>query len=244
VIFSTAIKYELLDKNPVKIIPARNNTKVRKRILTNTEYVPFIKSLLLECDPSGDNFSFHCLAILLALLTGMRIGNCISLRRDMLSELKDKIFLTSDDTKQKKEHALPISKQAIWVINTALSMSWNEFVLPSTVNTERCISYPRSAFRRVCKRAGIKVSGEDNDIDYIASDEPLQIHSLRKSFCSTVMKNTNLFQASFLLGHSDISVTRKHYAFYQDEELAETVGGASDSMLVGIPEFAQLTHSN
>lgn len=244
VIFSTAIKYELLDKNPVKIIPARNNIKVRKRTLTNTEYVPFIKSLLIECDPSSDNFSFHCLALLLALLTGMRIGNCISLRRDMLSGSRDKIFLTSDDTKQKKTQTVPLSKQATWVINTAISMSWNEFVFPSTINTESSISYPRSAFRRVCKRAGIKVSGENGDVDYITSDEPLQIHSLRKSFCSTVMRNTDLVQASFLLGHSDISVTRKHYAFYQDEQLAETVGGASDSMLAGIPELTQLIHHN
>jgi integrase len=239
VVFSTAIKYELLDKNPCSVVPARGNTKVSTRIMTEAEYIGFIQSCLIETDTASTTFSFHCLALLLALFTGMRIGNCISITRSMLSH--DGNYLYLPDTKQNKPQSIHLSKQGKWVIQTALSMSCNSYIFPSMVNQGEHISRPVSTFKRVCRRAGINISEINNDLDTLSDGESLKIHSLRKSFCSTVLANTaDIRLASFLLGHSDIAVTQKHYAFYQDQRLTDVVNQASDTMTVGIPQFPRL----
>jgi len=242
-IFSTAIKYQLLTSNPCTIIPARSETNVNTRILSDEEYLSFIRACLAECVPDSDCFSFHAMALLLALFTGLRIGNCITITRDMLSA--DGNYVTIVENKQKKPQTVYLCAEAKWIVQTCCSLSSNACLFPSAVKEGKHISRPRSAFRRICKRAGIVISGDDA-LEQFTSGSPLHIHSLRKSFCSTVLKNTaDIRMASYLLGHSDIKVTQKHYAFYQDKHIAGVVSDAVSTMTAGIEGFPQLpdTHS-
>ena len=241
-IFSLTIKYELLDKNPVKVIPARNNCKVNTRILTEAELIAFIQSCLTEADPAKDNFSFHALCLLLMIFTGMRIGNCCSIRKDMISPDYTVIYLC--DTKQGKPQTVFLSKQAQWVVKTAASLSWNDYVFPSALKDDSPISYPRSVFVRICKRAGIAVNGSDHPIQAGFPVEPFNIHSGRKSFCSHILKLTgDIKLASTLIGNSTLSVTAKHYAFFHDERLKNVVENVTDDMTASIVNFPTLEAS-
>jgi integrase len=238
-IFSFAIKFELLDKNPVSVIPARNNCKVNTHIPTEAELIAFIKACLVEADPAKDNFSFHALCLLLMIFTGMRISECCSVRKDMIDPDYNAIYLAN--TKQGKPDTKFLSKQARWVVKTAASASWNDYVFPSTVKDNLPISYPRSVFVRICKRAGIAVNGSDHPIQDGFSTEPFHIHAGRKSFCSYVLKQTgDIRLASTLLGHSTLSVTEKHYAFFHDSRLQNVVSAVADDMTASIVNFPTL----
>ena len=238
-IFSLAVKYELLDKNPVSVVPARNNCKVNTRILTEAELIAFIQSCLTEADPAKDNFSFHALCLLLMIFTGMRIGNCCSIRKDMISPDYTVIYLR--DTKQGKPQTVFLSKQAQWVVKTAASLSWNDYTFPSALKDDSPISYPRSVFVRICKRAGIAVNGSDHPIQAGFPTEPFNIHAGRKSFCSHILKLTgDIKLASTLIGNSTLSVTAKHYAFFHDERLKNVVENVADDMTANIVNFPAL----
>lgn len=239
-VFSTAVKYQLITTNPCAIIPARAETNIDTRILSEAEYQSFIRACLVECVPDSESFSFHCMALLLALFTGLRIGNCISLTKSMVSA--DCKFLYVVENKQKKPQTIHLCPEAQWIAQTCSRYSDNAYVFPSAVKDGKHISRPRSAFKRVCKRAGIAIGGDA--LEQFTSSSPLHIHSLRKSFCSTVLKNTaDIRMASYLLGHSDIKVTQKHYAFYQDEHVAGVVSDAVSTMTAGIESFPQLPNT-
>lgn len=238
-IFSLAVKYELLDKNPVSVVPARNNCNVNTRTLTEAELVAFIQSCLEEADPTKDNFSFHALCLLLMIFTGMRIGNCCIIRKEMVSPDFSAIYLR--DTKQGKPQTIFLSKQAQWIVKTAANLSWNEYIFPSALKDNAPISYPRSVFVRICKRAGIAVNGSVHPIQAGFPTEPFNIHAGRKSFCSHVLKKTgDIRLASTLLGHSSLSVTEKHYAFFQDARLQNVVSDVADDMTANILNFPAL----
>jgi len=241
-IFSLAVKYELLDKNPVSVVPARNNCKVNTRILTEAELIAFIQSCLTEADPAKDNFSFHAMCLLLMIFTGMRIGNCCSIRKDMISPDYSVIYLR--DTKQGKPQTVFLSKQAKWVIKTAASLSWNDYTFPSSLKDDAPISYPRSVFVRICKRAGIAVNGSVHPIQAGFPNEPFNIHAGRKSFCSHILKLTgDIKLASTLIGNSTLSVTAKHYAFFHDERLKNVVENVVDDMTANVVNFPALEAS-
>jgi integrase len=236
VIFSLAERYELIIKNPVKVIAARNNCKVNRRLLTDGELEAFIKACLVECDIKGDNFSFHAMCLLLMMFTGMRIGNCCSIRKNMISADQTCIYLP--ETKQGEPQTIYLSKQAQWVVKTAYSASWNEYLFPSAIKKTSSIAYPRSVFVRICKRAGIAVRGSDHPIQVDFPIEPFNMHVGRKVYCNHVLKATgNIQLASSLLGHSSVAVTEKFYAFYHDSRLSGVVDQVSDSLLEHVPDF-------
>ena len=236
VIFSLAVNYELVDKNPVKVVKARNNCKVNTRLLTDAELEAFFKSCLVECDPTQECFSFHAMSLLLMLFTGMRIGNCCSIQKNTIAHDFSCIYLPN--TKQGRPQSIFLSKQAQWIVKTAFDASWNDYLFPSALKANAPISYPRSVFIRICKRAGIAVKGSDHAIQKGFPTDPFNIHVGRKVFCSHVLKATgDIHIASGLLGHSTISVTEKHYAFHQDKRLSSVVDQVANSLLTDITDF-------
>lgn len=229
VIFSHAIKYELLNKNPCMVIPARNNINVKERYMKEDECSAFIKSCLVEADIDSKTFSFQSLCLLLALLTGMRIGNCISVTRTMLSSDGSTIHLPK--TKSGKPQVIFLSTQAQWVVRQALSASSSEYIFPSATNINTHIGRPCSTFIRVCVRAGIACAGSEHKVNSKFPTESLTIHCLRKTFATVLLNNFSTINAvSQLLGHANEGVTRKHYAFSNNEGLVKSVNSASSLM--------------
>jgi integrase len=238
VIFSQAIQHELLDKNPCRVIPARNNCKVKERHMQGLECTAFIESGLVEADINSQCFSYQSLCLLLALFTGMRIGNCIAITRSMLSS--DSLSLYLPTTKSGKPQRIFLSPQAQWLIKQALSLSDSEFIFPSAKNNDAHIGRPSSAFIRICARAGIACTGGNHDVSKNFPAEVLTIHCLRKTFATIILNNFSSISGAEnassidvvrqLLGHASEGVTRKHYAFSNNENLVLGTNVASSAM--------------
>jgi integrase len=104
--FAWAIREGLCELNPVTGTGKANEGNGRDRVLSEPE----LKSLLAALDRS--DFSD---IVRLLLLTGQRRSEIGGLR---WSEVKlDSIVLPADRTKNSREHVLPLSRQAMWIID-------------------------------------------------------------------------------------------------------------------------------
>jgi len=232
--FTLAVNFGLLDRNPCKAIPARKEDNVVERVMCSAEVTGFIRACLSQ------SASLQHLSLLLALLVGGRIGNIISIEKEAIApDLTHVIF---KKTKSGKHQLVPLSEQARWVVQRALSLSdeGSPYLFPSSRTRTGFIAYPRNAFQRICAEAGIAVTGGKHPITPGFPSEPLTIHCLRKTFSSAVLEYTkDLHCSSTLLGHSDIKVTQR-YAFTSQARLAEAVNGASQLMACDVPNFPRM----
>ncbi|HEY9029756.1 MAG TPA: tyrosine-type recombinase/integrase [Kangiella sp.] len=238
VMLNKAVKLELLEKNPCRSIPARNNCRVVRRYLTDAELPVFIEACFVEVDPHSEIFSHPVLALLLSLFTGIRIGNCCSITLDMISEDSKTLYLPK--TKSGKGQTIYLSKTAQWIIRQALTLNPSKYIFPSPLSNDAPITYPKSAFIRVCARAGIACAGSNHPLKEGFPTENLTIHCLRKTFATIVLNHfsTELGESNTssievvrqLLGHANQRVTRDHYAFSNDVSLMKGVEIAANVM--------------
>ncbi len=233
--FSLAQKFGIRHDNPCKVIELLPENNVVERILTQNEATAFITALLNQQD------SPHCLALLLDIFIGGRIGNVISIKKSELAP--DLSTVTFSETKSGKKQVIPVSDEGRWVLSKALALSDNTsiFLFSSSRSKSGHIAYPVEAFRRICKQAGIATTGADYKVTPGFSLEPLTIHCLRKSFSSAVLAHTgDIHCSSKLLGHGDVKTTSSRYAFYQQPRLMEAVNGAASVLTNGIPNFPKI----
>lgn len=248
VIFNKLISHELIFKNPCRTTSSRNNCNAIERYMGELECTAFINACLVEVDIESASFSFQSLCLLFALLTGVRIGNCITLKRSMLAKDQTEVYLPT--TKSKKPQTIYLSSFAQWVIQQALSVSNSEFVFPSALGKTGHITHPASSFRRICARAGIACSGSSHEIKEEFPSEVLTIHCLRKTFATVILNNDSvvhdakhthsLTTVSSLLGHANTSITRKHYAFSDGVQSKYAVEAAAQSMFKKITNMPNL----
>ena len=252
VIFNKAISQELIDKNPCRTTSPKNNCNAVERYMDELEYTAFIKSCLVETDITSDQFSFQSLCLLFALFTGVRIDNCITLNRSMLSSCKTAVYLPT--TKPNKPQTIYLSTVAQWVIEKALLASDSEFIFPSTLGQTGHITHPASSFRRICKRAEIACAGSKHKVNPLFPSDNFKIHCLRKTFATVVLNYfsssesrglpiSSLEISSQLLGHSSTRVTKKHYAFSDDKDLKLAVEVAAQVMIKKIRCFPNLENT-
>lgn len=220
-----AYQNELISRNPCKAIPLLSENNIIERHLSEAEGIAFIEACKVEINHPAVQ------VLMLCYFTGLRVGNARTLRREHLSEDLSSITIL---TKAGSDQTFPLSKNAQKLILHALSQSRGNYLFPSPLDDRKPVSYPRSAMRRICKRAGIAVAGEDIDVRPGFSKEPITIHGLRKTFCNRVMAETgNIYVCSELLGHSSIEVTRRYLAVNQDQkqDVVNAAFSAHDSCL-------------
>lgn len=242
-IFKQAIIHELININPCRTSTPINHCNVKERYMDEPEYTSFILSCLIEADVKSDQFSIQSLCLLLALFTAMRIGNCIQLKRSMLSTCKTEIYLPASIHKSKKPQTVYLSSFAQWIINQALSVSDSEFIFPQSNNKSAHISRPTSAFKRICTRAGIACAGSTHPLKLDFSTENLTIHCLRKTLATVIRNQTSsevsldevaIKSASLVLGHAGTNITATHYAFSDGKRERSAVEIASQVLLQNI----------
>lgn len=210
-----AVEYGFIVKNPCTVIKAERENNIVERIMSHQEMESFIRC----CEQEGVEPT--ALALLLALFTGIRIGNLINIKREDLREGSKQVYLPK--TKSGKALLLPLGEQARNVVKQALAVSTNQYLFSSPIRPDQPISYPRKAFVRICKRAGISVNGALHEGRDGFPAEPLTIHCLRKTFASVILEKTgDIYQCSRLLGHCDVKTTQR-YAFYHQSKLQDTV---------------------
>ncbi|MBF4338478.1 tyrosine-type recombinase/integrase, partial [Vibrio anguillarum] len=125
-LFSMAVEHDIIDKSPVKGVKKLAENNAKDRVLSAKEAESFCRH---AC--SDSNF-IHAYALMLSLLTGMRIGNVISMSRSMLADDLSSALLPM--TKSGKSQRVYFSEPAKRLIRKCLKFSFNDWVFPSLKN--------------------------------------------------------------------------------------------------------------
>ena len=212
-LFSMAVEHEIIEKNPVKGVKKLVENNLKDRVLSPKESESFCRHACAE-----PNF-IHASALMLSLLTGMRIGNVISLTRSMLADDLSSALLPM--TKSGKAQRIYFSEPAKRLLRKCLKVSFNDWVFPSFKKQGDHIAYPRACMDRI--QLAMKQEG--------CLEAPLTIHDLRRTYATQMLIATNDIRlAQQSLGHSNVTVTER-YAYYQNIHLAQASQRTVEAML-------------
>jgi integrase len=153
-VFNFAVELELLERSPVKMKELKVDNS-RHRFLSDDE----ANRLLEECKNTRCTNLYPM--VMIALHTGMRRGEIMSLKRDSI--IDGKIYLNSRNTKNSKVKIIPINA-ALRAYLEAYLEKHDEFYFADC----------NYAFKRAVKRAGI--------VDF-------RFHDLRHTFASKLKAN-------------------------------------------------------
>ncbi len=150
-----------------------------------------------------------------AFLTGMRCGEIINLTWDKIDLKNNSIQIGSENftTKSRKIRFIPISKPVKKLLsnNLPLNLSLKTFYV---FNKGNGVPYRGDYISKKFKMAVRKAK----------LPEDIHFHSLRSSFGSLLLqKGTSISVISKLLGHSSISVTERHYASLNFNNLVDAM---------------------
>ncbi|WP_252831428.1 site-specific integrase [Orientia tsutsugamushi] len=104
---------------------------------------------------------------LLALYTGARKTNVLEMEWDNI-DFKRKIWHIPK-TKNGKAQNIPLTDEAMEVLQATKSISTSKWVLPSDASRSGHLAHPNNAWKIICEKASIK---------------NLRIHDLRRTFAS------------------------------------------------------------
>lgn len=179
-VFNKAIEWELLKINPVIGIK-KHKEQSRDRYLTREEVPRFFAALGKETNQVMKDF------FLIALYTSVRKSNILDMRWENIS-LTDRVWYIPD-TKNGKAYRMPLSDQAMEILEARKADSCSEWVFPSETSKSGHLQEPKKAWSRICKKAEIK---------------GLRIHDLRRTIPSWMaMSGANQCVIGKVLNHDD-----------------------------------------
>ena len=186
-LFSISInEWEWVKENPVKLMKKPKNAQGRTRYLSKEE-VPL---LLQECKNSKSPYLFTI--VLLALQTGMRQGEILSLRWDEIDFENHWVYLKR--TKNDSPRTVPLSSEILAILNDSKHKLLN-LVFPSPNNPEKSIDI-RKSWVTALKRAKI--------YNFL-------FHDLRHTTASYLaMEGYGYGQIAEILGHKSLQMTKRY----------------------------------
>ncbi len=181
VIFSLAMKWKIVNDNPVKEIKFFTEQKIEMRILDKEEI-----DRLIHC-ACGHLKS----VITLAINTGMRKGEILNLKWNDIDF--EKHFIIIKESKSGRSRKIPMNLSAINALRRIERESEYVFFNPKT---KKCFRDIKTAFKSACRRAGI---------------ENLRFHDLRHTAATyMVTGGVDLVTVAEILGHADIKMTMRY----------------------------------
>ena len=170
----------------------------------------------LKCVPPPHLF----LAVLIALRTGLRLGNVFGLRVEHLKNDCTEIDIPAAEMKNGERLAIPVHSELQPYLRQALrrireekgrAPAGKDHIVADIVNTRRL-------FDRVAKRAGLaRVLDKSRNVE-----KKLRFHDLRHSMASWLAKRVPRVHEQALLGHSGGDVTSR-YEHATIEEIRESL---------------------
>jgi len=177
-IFNKGIEWELIDKNPALGIKKHKEVS-RDRYITLEEKEQFFEALEKEEDQQVKDF------ILIALYTGARKGNVLSMRWEDISFEQAVWYIK--DTKNGDPQTAVLTEEAVKILERRKSASDSKWVFPSRTSKSGHFQEPRKGWERIIKRAGLK---------------DLRIHDLRRTCGSWMaLSGASQYVISKGLGH-------------------------------------------
>jgi len=185
-------------ENPVSIAGLMTVDNHRDRILSIEE-----EERLLACS------ALHLQPILLtALNTGMRKGEILTLKWELVDFDNNIFIITALNNKSKKAKRIPINSilRKMFLELKLQNSSKSEYVFLSDQGVP--IKDIRTAFNNACRRANI---------------EGLTFHDLRHTAATRMVESgVGIVAISEILGHSSIEITKKRY-LHPDNSLRDAV---------------------
>jgi integrase len=151
--FNFGISREVVDGNPTTGVEAPSKETERERTLTDDEIRALWHGL-----PKADLTEATRLAIKMLLVTAQRPGEVAGIRTRELGDLKERIWsIPGERTKNERIHLVPLSPQAIDLVEVALkSCAKNGLLFPSPDGESPMTSHALSkAFLRNAEALGI-----------------------------------------------------------------------------------------
>ncbi|EER47991.1 integrase [Actinobacillus minor NM305] len=201
--FRLAVENGLLNKSPAEYIKQYPECNIRKKVLNEAQ----CKQFLTLCQKRNTK---SALALALSLLTGMRIGEVISLTSDVIDFADKSITLTH--TKNGSSHHLPITDKVYDVLICCMKANpLSHYLFPSDRTVTGHISPPKGLFKALMGEMQL---------------EGFRIHDLRRSFGSLLLEKTdNLQLVAQALNHRSLNTTRR-YAHYRPQVLQQRLNTA------------------
>ena len=184
-LFNRAIEWNLLDKNPCLGIRKFKELS-RTRVLEKHEKKAFFNAL--NSEQNQDFKDIICLAI----LTGQRIGNIMSLRWEEINFQTQAWVIPTSKFKTRREHAVPLIQEAVELLKKR-AQNGSEWVFPAKTKIGH-FWRPERAWKALLERANI---------------ENLRIHDLRRTLASAQLNDgVQLHDISRILGHTNTKTTQ------------------------------------
>ncbi len=190
-LFAFGVRRELLSANPVDGVE-RQPERPRDKVLTADE-VRAISTALESERPAMQAY------VRLLFLTGSRGGELLKLRWEHVA-LSPEAWLTfpSEITKSKREHRIPLSGAAVAVLHELREHTGaGRWLFPSTKSRHGRRTSNQDFYKRMRGKSGVTFVGHD-----------------ARRWCATTMAAAGipLEVIGRILGHSDQTVTARHYA--------------------------------
>lgn len=166
-IFNWAIMSEIVESNPVHLIPAPGKEHRRERVLTVDELKKVWNAIDADVKSSDDSHlkmkTLSAGIMKLRLLTAQRGAEVMSMEWNELDLEAGWWTIPGEKTKNGLSHRVPLTTPALRIIRkmrSALGDSESRFVFPSPKN-DMHISNPQKALQRIQKATQIDFVGHD-----------------------------------------------------------------------------------
>jgi integrase len=154
--------------------------------------------------------------IRMLLATGLRSGECFSLRWDAIDLENRRLYIESSVSKNKRNDAIPLNDAAIQILSECSKETGGPFFSLASGKPPTTI---KKAFQTLLSRAGIEGEG-------------VTVHDLRRTAGSMVLNaGGTLLEVQRLLRHSSPVVTEKHYARLTTQTLQKASDTISEQLL-------------
>ena len=196
-IFDYAVKYDIVDKNPVQFIDTGKHQKVRQASIFNQEEISILwkHQLMKNVD-----------TILILIYTGLRINELLELKKENVF-IEDRYIIAGSKTEAGKDRLIPLHKDLIPMIKRRYKES-KEYLIEQN---EKKISYHKylNIFSKLL---------QDLNID------THRIHDTRHTF-ATIINDSGANSTSIknIIGHSDFRMTEKVYTHKNKIELIKAI---------------------
>lgn len=200
-----AVEWQMLDRNPISGMKLYREDNQIERYLDKVE----LKRLFAVLH--SDRNRKVCNIIELLLLTGMRVGECLSLKWKNVDLENRLLRISADDSKSKRPRAIPLSAGASKLISRLDTKDKYDYLFINP-RTKKPLTTINKEWARIRKAAGL---------------EDVRCHDLRHSYSSYVVQSGySLLSVSKLLGHKDVKVSAR-YAHLSAAALEEASNSAS-----------------
>lgn len=204
-LFSLAVQWEIVEKNPASRIELFNEDNQVEHYLDDEQLQRLVG--VLKTYPSR-NVALICMFL---LATGCRVNEALTAQWNLVNRQNRIWRVAASNSKSGKSRAVPLSDSAIDVLDQIGTEGEFDFVFINQ-DTGKPYTHIRHTWIRIRERAGMPW---------------LRLHDLRHSFASMLVNaGCSLFVVQQALGHADSRVTQR-YSHLSGKTLQDAANSAS-----------------